>query len=204
MAKLIFTDPNHAGRVYQLAVEKATVGRGNQNTLVIADASVSAVHCEILVNGSEVIVRDLGSHNGTFVNGARLTNQQAQLKSGQTVRFGAAEARLELDEPLSDETVSEMTAVRAMQRSVRDQRREENRPKPADPSMKIESPASNADDDRTVTSHKTLQPAKGPVPAVPAPTGSHTETSFRKTAIVIAVALALGLVVILWVWWGRK
>ena len=93
MAKLIFTDKNHAGRIYELTLEKTTVGRSDQNILVISDGSLSALHCEILVNGPEVIVRDLGSRNGTFVNGAKLQNHQAQLKSGQTVRFGAVEAR---------------------------------------------------------------------------------------------------------------
>lgn len=204
MAKLIFTDPNHASQVYELTLEKTTVGRSEQNTLVIRDGSVSGVHCEILLNDPEVIVRDLGSHNGTFVNGARLTNQQAQLKAGQTVRFGVVEARLELNEPLSDETVSEMTAVRAMQRSVRDQMREEKRPKAADPSRKIESSDSSVDDDRTVTSHRTIHPAKSPASQAPAPAGSQPGKSSSKTAVVIVTALALGLIVFLWWWWGRK
>src|SRR5207248_921790 len=86
MAKLIFTDPNFSGRAYELALEKTTVGRGEQNTLVIRDNSVSLAHCEILMHGSEIIVRDLDSSNGTFVQGIRL-NKQSQVKSGQTVRF---------------------------------------------------------------------------------------------------------------------
>src|SRR5260370_20998316 len=96
MAKLIFTDPNFSGKVYELMLEKTTVGRGDHNTLVIRDKSLSSSHCEILTNGPEVIVRDLDSSNGTFVNGARL-NKQRQVKSGQTVRFGSLEAPLELD-----------------------------------------------------------------------------------------------------------
>ncbi len=114
MAKLIFTNQDHAGRAYELTLEKTTVGRGDQNTLAIADGSLSAVHCEILVNGPEVIVRDLGSRNGTFVNGAKLVNQQSQLKSGQTVRFGAVEARLELDSPPAEDTASDITAIHTM------------------------------------------------------------------------------------------
>src|SRR2546428_13236852 len=84
MAKLIFIDQRFAGRVYELVLEKTTVGRGDQNTLTIRDRSLSASHCEILTYGSEVIVRDLNSRNGTFVQGVRL-NQQSQVKSGQTV-----------------------------------------------------------------------------------------------------------------------
>jgi hypothetical protein len=81
MAKLIFINPEHAAQVYELTLEKTTVGRAAGNTLVIPDGSLSAQHCEIHVNGPEVIVRDLGSRNGTFVNGAKLTNQRSQLKT---------------------------------------------------------------------------------------------------------------------------
>ena len=61
MAKLVFTDKNFAGRVYELLLEKTTVGRGDHNTLVIHDNSLSSSHCEILMHGSEIIVRDLDS-----------------------------------------------------------------------------------------------------------------------------------------------
>src|SRR5947207_14315734 len=96
MAKLVFIDKNFSGKVYELMLEKTTVGRGDQNTLVIRDNSLSSRHCEILMNGPEIIVRDLDSLNGTFVDGIRL-NKQSQAKSGQTVRFGNVEARLELE-----------------------------------------------------------------------------------------------------------
>ena len=204
MAKLIFTDKTHEGRVYELILEKTTVGRSDQNTLVISDASLSAAHCEILVNGPEVIVRDLGSRNGTFVNGARLVNQQSQLKSGQTVRFGAVEARLELDAPPSDETVSEMTAVHAAGRAMRERERERENPKPANPSMKLGSPDSGPSDDRTVTDFTAPQPRPVEARTSPPPGANPPETSSRKAVIVIAVVLVLGLAVLLWLWWGRK
>ena len=205
MTKLIFTDQEHAGRVYPLVLEKTTVGRGDQNTLIIADSSLSAAHCEILVNGSEVIVHDLGSRNGTYVNGAKLVNQQSQLKSGQTVRFGAVAARLELDTPAINDTVSELTAVRAMGRVMRDQRREREKPKPEDPSMKLESPATSGDADHTVTTIPA--PPTGPIasPAHPEPAaaGEPEQPSWAK-ARVIGVAIAAGLIVVLWWWLGRQ
>src|SRR6266446_5537160 len=137
MAKLIFIDKNFAGRSYELMLEKTTVGRGDHNTLVIRDKSLSSSHCEILMHGPEIIVRDLGSSNGTFVNGARL-NKQGQLKSGQTVRFGAVEARLELD-PGRDETdTAELTAVYSLQKIQREQRRAQKHPKPDTASMQLE------------------------------------------------------------------
>ena len=141
MPKLIFIGEHFAGRVYELALEKTTVGRCDGNILAIHQPSVSLAHCEILVHGPEVIVRDLGSANGTFINRLRLNHQQAQLKSGQLVRFGAVEARLEL-EP-SDEAFEslDITAVHEHARLLRDQRREQNRPKAADPSMTLDAGA---------------------------------------------------------------
>jgi len=205
MTKLIFTDHDHAGRVYPLVLEKTTVGRGDQNTLVIADSSLSAAHCEILVNGSEVIVRDLGSRNGTYVNGAKLVNQQSQLKSGQTVRFGAVAARLELDTPAINDTVSEMTAVHAMGRIMRDQRREREKPKPEDPSMKLGSSAPSGDGDQTVTTIPATPTGPIAAPAHPEPAAARKpETPSRAKAIVIGVAIAAGLMVVLWWWLGRK
>lgn len=205
MTKLIFTDHDHAGRVYQLVLEKTTVGRGDQNTLIIADSSLSAAHCEILVNGAEVIVRDLGSRNGTFVNGTKLVNQQSQLKAGQTVRFGTVEARLELGTPSTSDTVSEMTAVHAMGRIMRDQRREREKPEPADPSMKLGSSAPSGDGDQTVTSISATPTKPGTAPVRPEPAAEREpETSSKAKVIMVAVAIAAGLIVLLWLWWGGK
>ena len=203
MAKLIFTDRNHAGRVYEFVLEKTTVGRSDQNTLVISDGSLSAVHCEILLNGPEVIVRDLGSRNGTFVNGVKLTNQQSQLKSGQVVRFGSVEARLELDNPPSDDTLSDITAVHSLGRIMREQKREREKPKPANAAMKLESSDSSADADRTASTLTTPQPTEHSIPAAAAPAGNQSGKLSRKAVIAIAV-FVLGLIVLLWLWWGRK
>src|SRR5437667_6015105 len=123
MTKLVFLGEKFGGRVYEFAMEKTTVGRGEDNTLAIRDESVSSHHCEILVNGAEVIVHDFGSANGTFVCGAKV-NGQCQLKNDQVVRFGSVEARLALDVPKWEDTAAEETAVFAMQRIMRDQRRE--------------------------------------------------------------------------------
>src|SRR6185436_12054908 len=110
MARLVFTDEKFGGRVYEFALPKTTIGRGDHNTLTIRDNVVSQTHCEILVFGPEVIVRDLGSSSGTFVNGERLHNEQRPLLAGQIVKFGSVSARLELEEPASDMTTDE-TAI---------------------------------------------------------------------------------------------
>lgn len=138
MARLIFSGAKFGGRIYEFALPRTTVGRGDHNTLAIHDPSVSQTHCEVLVYGPEVIVRDLGSSNGTFVNGLRLCNQQCQLKAGQTVRFGLVEAHLEMEPSSysdSDTAVAE-TAIFSYVRHLHDDQHAPS--KPALVSMKLE------------------------------------------------------------------
>jgi pSer/pThr/pTyr-binding forkhead associated (FHA) protein len=166
MAKLIFIDKNFAGQVYELVLERTTVGRGEQNTLVIPDNSLSATHCEILVNASEVIVRDLNSSNGTFVNGVRLKNQQSEVRQGQTVRFGSVEARLDLELVYDNGPASEPSAIYAHDRFTREQeRRTQEHPKPTNASKHLLSAAKPV-----VEEHTVLLPAE--VLTAPAPTPS--------------------------------
>ena len=95
MQRLCFISKGVVGLTHALVAGKTRVGRGEDNAVIIRHPSVSAVHCEIKVNGEEVIVKDLGSRNGTWVHGQLLRNQQAQLKAGQSVKFGEVQAMLE-------------------------------------------------------------------------------------------------------------
>jgi hypothetical protein len=70
----------------------ATLGR--EGDLVVSDPTVSRQHAEIERSGEEVSVRDLGSSNGTFVNGAKLDSERV-LCPGDTVQFGAVRYRFE-------------------------------------------------------------------------------------------------------------
>jgi hypothetical protein len=97
MAKLVLLSAGLAGRTYELKVERTTVGRVEDNTFQVAEPSVSSHHCEILLRGSNVVVRDLNSTNGTFINGEKVT--ESTLKIGQILRLGQIEMRLEPDGP---------------------------------------------------------------------------------------------------------
>jgi pSer/pThr/pTyr-binding forkhead associated (FHA) protein len=84
-----------AGRSHELKVDKTTIGRVEDNTFPIIEPSVSSHHCEILLRGSDVVVRDLNSTNGTFINGEKIT--ETVLKPGQVLRLGQIEMRLETE-----------------------------------------------------------------------------------------------------------
>lgn len=68
------------------------VGRGLENDIVLDSLSVSREHARFLRDGW-LVVEDLGSRNGTFVNGERV--QRAQIAPGDTVRLGTAEVTIE-------------------------------------------------------------------------------------------------------------
>jgi pSer/pThr/pTyr-binding forkhead associated (FHA) protein len=95
MAKLVLLSAGMTGRIHDLKVDKTTIGRVEDNTFQIAEPSVSSHHCEILLRGSDVVVRDLNSTNGTFINGEKVT--ETILKPGQVLRLGQIEMRLETD-----------------------------------------------------------------------------------------------------------
>jgi predicted component of type VI protein secretion system len=95
MAKLVLLSAGMTGRVHELKVDKTTVGRVDDNTFQIPEPSVSSHHCEILLRGSDVVVHDLNSTNGTFINGEKVT--ESVLKPGQVLRLGQIEMRLEAD-----------------------------------------------------------------------------------------------------------
>jgi pSer/pThr/pTyr-binding forkhead associated (FHA) protein len=93
MAKLVVLSEGFTGRSHELKVDKTTVGRVEDNAFQIAEPSVSSHHCEILLRGGEVIVKDLDSTNGTFINGEKIT--ESVLKPGQTLRLGQIELSLD-------------------------------------------------------------------------------------------------------------
>ncbi|MCA9300726.1 MAG: FHA domain-containing protein, partial [Phycisphaerales bacterium] len=62
------------------------IGRGSESTLRIPVSSVSRKHCEVRVEGDEIGVRDLGSSNGTYVNGEK--TDEAILHAGDVLLVG--------------------------------------------------------------------------------------------------------------------
>ena len=98
MAKLVVLSEGMTGQSYELKVDKTTIGRVEDNTFQIAQPSISSHHAEVLLRGSEVVIKDLNSTNGTFINNQQITGE-AVLKPGQVLRLGQVEIRLESGAP---------------------------------------------------------------------------------------------------------
>jgi pSer/pThr/pTyr-binding forkhead associated (FHA) protein len=95
MAKLVIQNQGMTGRAHELNVDRTTIGRVEDNTFQIADQSVSSHHCEVHLRGSEILIRDLNSTNGTFINNEKIS--ETILKPGQTLRLGQVELKLEAE-----------------------------------------------------------------------------------------------------------
>jgi len=93
MAKLVILTQGLTGRTHELNVDRTTIGRVEDNMFQIAEPSVSSHHCEVHLRGSEILIRDLNSTNGTFINGEKVT--ESILKPGQTLRLGNVELKLD-------------------------------------------------------------------------------------------------------------
>jgi Concanavalin A-like lectin/glucanases superfamily/FHA domain len=93
MAKLIILTEGMAGRALELGANKVTIGRTEDNTFQIFQPSVSSHHCEIFLRGDELIVKDLGSTNGTYIAGAKIS--EGVLRSGQSLGLGDVQLKFE-------------------------------------------------------------------------------------------------------------
>jgi DNA-binding CsgD family transcriptional regulator len=75
-----------------LTGERTTVGRAESNDVALGgDGTVSKLHAVVVRYSSELALRDVGSSNGTFLNGERVLNE-VRLRSGDEIRVG--ESRL--------------------------------------------------------------------------------------------------------------
>ena len=93
MARLVLLSEGLTGKTFELKPEVTTVGRVPDNAFQIPEASVSSHHCEVQLRGADLFVRDLGSTNGTFINGEKIT--EGVVKPGQILRLGMVDMRLE-------------------------------------------------------------------------------------------------------------
>jgi pSer/pThr/pTyr-binding forkhead associated (FHA) protein len=88
MAHMTMRRGPEPGRIYELKGDRIKIGRGRRNHIIIHDNEVSREHCELTLVGDDYELRDLGSSNGTFVNGQRVGEDGWVLKSDCIVEIG--------------------------------------------------------------------------------------------------------------------
>ena len=95
MPKLVVNPGTSLAREFELKPGVYRVGRAAGNEIRVADASLSGSHAEILVQGGVIIVKDLGSTNGVFINGSPV--KYGELRPGQSLRLGWVDMMLVRD-----------------------------------------------------------------------------------------------------------
>jgi len=93
MASLRITTNGFQNQILELRLGVNRCGRAPGNDFLIDHSTVSGWHCEIMLSDGDLVLRDCGSTNGTFLDGARV--QEVQLHSGQVVRVGDIEMVVE-------------------------------------------------------------------------------------------------------------
>ena len=102
MARLILTFNKQVIKEYPFLKESVTIGREEDNTIIIANLAVSAYHARIDKTGTDFIVTDLQSTNGTFVNNKKVVSQKLAhgdniLVGKHIILFVASEKKIQRD-----------------------------------------------------------------------------------------------------------
>ncbi|CAN5422385.1 SpoIIE family protein phosphatase [soil metagenome] len=97
MPRLVVESGDQAGSVFELDKPVVTIGRSVSNGIQVVDRRMSRNHAEIHMNGSRVTLRDLGSRNGTLLNGSAATHP-IEMNHNDRIQIGDTVLRLELDD----------------------------------------------------------------------------------------------------------
>ncbi|HLP77545.1 MAG TPA: FHA domain-containing protein [Candidatus Paceibacterota bacterium] len=93
MARLIVKTAGLERQLIELRLGSNVIGRSPDSDFPLTHPTISTIHCELVLNESGVVIRDLESTNGTFLEGQRI--REATLAPGNTLRLGDVELLVE-------------------------------------------------------------------------------------------------------------
>ena len=93
MPKLIVLTEGIEPTSFEFTKDATAVGRDDENDITLPHESVSGSHAELLLRGEDVHVRDLGSTNGTYINGNKVA--ESPLQPSEVITFGEVELKLD-------------------------------------------------------------------------------------------------------------
>lgn len=85
--QLVMHKGPNPGKIFELVQDEITIGRDISNRIVINDAELSRKHSRLTLQSGAYVIEDLGSTNGTFVDGQRLIGPH-MLRPGETIMLG--------------------------------------------------------------------------------------------------------------------
>ena len=104
MAKISVIENNVPVNSISLTAGTISIGRAKNNDVRIQDSTISSHHAKIVTFYNASYIEDLGSTNGTFVNGKRVTKQT--LKPGDIITLGALSLKVENEEAVESMATS--------------------------------------------------------------------------------------------------
>jgi len=110
--RLVLLLPGSRRQEFALSKARIRIGRATTNDVVVQDSRVSRNHALIECGTAGCTVVDVGSPNGTWINGVRV--ERRLLRSGDTLVIGGATARFEAGAPETDEQMTRLNSVADM------------------------------------------------------------------------------------------
>lgn len=98
--KLILLNPDGPEQEFELAKSKISLGRASTNDIILNDVRASRNHAQLECGSTGVTLVDLGSSNGTRVNGSVI--ERATLIPGDTISLGSQQIKYKVDDPSED------------------------------------------------------------------------------------------------------
>ena len=96
---LIVLYPQTAFQQIPLTRGKTVLGRGTEADIRLDDEMISRKHCELAWDGNRMTIRDLDSLNGTFVDGAAITNHPKTINSENRLQIGKMVLKIDFKDP---------------------------------------------------------------------------------------------------------
>ena len=98
ITKLVVASGKHAGKVISVRRNRFLIGRAEECDIRPLSEQVSRRHCVLHIGPAEVWAEDLGSRNGTYVNGGKISGR-VRVADGDVIRVGSLELRLSCVDP---------------------------------------------------------------------------------------------------------
>ena len=95
MKVVLFMFKGDTPRTFPIERDQTRLGRRQDCHLRIPTRDVSRIHCDILRRDEKLFAKDLGSSNGTYINGKRIA--EAELKAGDRLRVGPVTFYVQID-----------------------------------------------------------------------------------------------------------